>query len=160
MVSRFTLDSATDFLFGKDICSLSAGLPYPSYSPLSESASVHPSNVFASAFSTAQSITALRSRYGMHWPLFEFWKDSVKEHMDIIHDTLNPILTEAVAKKKAARAIGEVKADKDREVKDGENLLEHLVNYTDGHCFCICRTCAISLMPFTFRSYDPAGRDS
>src|ERR1700690_1267046 len=61
MVSRFTLDSATDFLFGNNVRSLSAGLPYPDNSPLTSSYDLsHPANVFAQAFDRAQKLSTLR----------------------------------------------------------------------------------------------------
>lgn len=74
LISRFTLDSATEFLFGNDVHSLAGGLPYPYYhSTTSTSDSdAHPSTRFVHAFQEAQMITAFRSRFGSHWPLFEF----------------------------------------------------------------------------------------
>ncbi|KAJ7292238.1 cytochrome P450 [Mycena rebaudengoi] len=138
MVSRFTLDAATEFLFNHDLGSLSAGLPYPFYVPVSEQKGVipgHLSNVFSTAFQEAQMITAFRSRVGRHWPLMEFWKDKLAEPMAVVHKFLDPILKEAVAKKRASRADGEEKknVEGEREVQEGETLLEHLVNYTEDH---------------------------
>lgn len=141
MVSRFTLDSATEFLFGSNARSLSAGLPYPSYhlSTQTSNSSTHPANVFAHAFSEALTNIAVRSRRGTNWPLAEFWTDKTEKHMTIIHDFIDPILKEAVAKKRNATAsgekTGEVGLRDDREVLDGETLLDHLVNYTEGRYF-------------------------
>ena len=42
IASRITLDSATEFLFGQDVQSLSTGLPYLFYSPLSQSSAHRP----------------------------------------------------------------------------------------------------------------------
>lgn len=58
--------------------------------------------------------------------------------MVVVNKFIDPILSEAVAKKRATRAGGEA-AEKqepvgDREVNDGETLLDHLVNYTEGEC--------------------------
>jgi hypothetical protein len=132
MVSRFTLDSATDFLFGNDVRSLSAGLPYPYNSPLSASyAHSHPSNVFAQAFGEAQRLSGLRSRYGSAWPLKEFWQDKVELHRKVINKFIDPILAEAIAKKQMAQG-GSAKKNGEWEVKDGDTLLDHLVNYTEG----------------------------
>ena len=134
MVSRFTLDSATDFLFGNNVRSLSAGLHYPDNSPLTASHDLsHPANVFAHAFGEAQKLSSLRSRYGSAWPLMEFWKDNVKVHRDVIDKFIDPILVEAIKKKKAINASG--MKDGGREVKDGETLLDHLVNYTEGKLY-------------------------
>ncbi|OAX41096.1 cytochrome P450 [Rhizopogon vinicolor AM-OR11-026] len=136
MVSRFTLDSATEFLFGKDVCSLSAGLIYPPSSPLSKDVAFdnHPANQFAHAFSSAQIATAYRGRFGSAWRLVEFWTDRVKAHMDVCYKFINPILKEALDKKqmlKETETIDERAEAKDREVKEGETLLDHLVNYTE-----------------------------
>lgn len=136
MVSRFTLDSATEFLFGRDVCSLSAGLIYPPSSPHSKSVASenHPANKFAHAFSEAQIGTAYRGRFGSAWRLSEFWTDRVKKHMDVCYKFIDPILKEALEKKKMLKdngLIGEKGDTKDREVTEGETLLDHLVNYTE-----------------------------
>lgn len=131
LASRFTMDSATEFLFAHDVHSLGAGLPYPHYSPLAESSENHdhPANKFSRAFDEAQRITSFRSRRGGSWPLQEFWSDKVKEHMVVVNSFITPILAAAVQKK---RELGEQeKPAGDREVRDGESLLDHLINYTD-----------------------------
>lgn len=135
-MQRFTLDSASEFLLGHDVCSLSADLPYPFYSSLAKSLgeSTHPADIFANAFAEGQTICAVRLRYGASWPLLEFWRDKTKKHVATIHQFIDPILAEAVQNKKATRDGGG-HADKDmqnREVKEGGTLLEHLVNYTEG----------------------------
>ncbi|KAL4075543.1 cytochrome P450 [Scleroderma citrinum] len=125
MVYRFTLDSATEFLFGKDVRSLSAGLVYPKNSPLSHDPAYknHPANLFAYAFSEAQSLSAYR----------EFWSDRVAKQMDVCYKFIDPILEEALEKKKlanAGKAVAE-KTNAEKEVVEGDTLLEHLVNYTE-----------------------------
>jgi hypothetical protein len=105
MVARFTIDSASSFLFGQNVRSLDAGLPYPynvSTDTSKSPAAAHPSSAFATAFQEAQTITALRSRFGEHWPLSEFWVDRLEKPMSIVRGFLDPILEEAVAKKRAA----------------------------------------------------------
>ncbi|KAK7000190.1 cytochrome P450 [Favolaschia claudopus] len=150
MVARFTMDTASSFLFGKDVRSLDAGLPYPhNFSPpLSSSESIfsssnttqttHASTAFANAFQSAQTITALRTRLNTHWPLAEFWKDDLIEPMRIVRGFLDPILKEAVEKNRVKVGSGEggvkdkdVNAMEDRQVLEAETLLDHLVNYTD-----------------------------
>ncbi|KAG5719961.1 Cytochrome P450 52A3 [Termitomyces sp. T112] len=133
LASRFTMDSATEFLFAKDVQSLGAGLPYPHYSSLSRStfSERHPANIFSKAFDEAQRHLALRSRFGAVWPLSEFWKDKVAEKMGPIFEFINPILTAAVARNKAAGNNEKLGANVDREVQDGECLLDHLIKYTD-----------------------------
>ncbi|KAG5653281.1 hypothetical protein H0H81_001345 [Sphagnurus paluster] len=125
------MDSATEFLFAKDVQSLGAALPYPHYSPLSQSLASenHPANIFSKAFDEAQRRIAFRARYGASWPLTEFWKDKIQEQMGPIYNFITPILEDAVSRKKEAVKLG---ADDDREVQDGESLIDHLINYTDG----------------------------
>ncbi|KIM42776.1 hypothetical protein M413DRAFT_444437 [Hebeloma cylindrosporum] len=134
LASRFTMDSATEFLFNQDVRSLAAGLPYPHYSSLVNTVSHdHPANKFSRAFDEAQRLIALRSRRGVNWPMAEFWKDKVQEQMKIVNAFIEPIMRAAVTKKQAQRGDTKQQAvlEKDREVKDGESLLEHLINYTE-----------------------------
>jgi hypothetical protein len=133
--SRFTLDSATDFLFGTDVRTLSVGLPYPASSPLAKasSSSPHFADRFARAFAEAQVVTAVRSFWADSWPLAEFWEDKTKKHMKIVHGFIEPILKEAVERKRASGRGGETRDPKDDiEVKEDETFLDHLVNYTEG----------------------------
>ena len=134
MISRFTLDSATEFLFGKDVCSLSAGLLHPPNSPLAKDDAFenHPANRFFHAFLAAQSATSSRQRVGLSWQLSEFWSDRVKKHMHVCHKFIDPILQEALSKKKALKEAGLVPEKNDKETVEGETLLDHLVNYTEG----------------------------
>jgi hypothetical protein len=145
------MDSASSFLFGQNVRSLDAGLPYPynvSTDASKSPAAAHPSSAFATAFQEAQTITALRSRFGEHWPLSEFWADRLGKPMSIVRGFLDPILEEAVAKKRAAgmqennKKMNELG---DRQVEEGESLLDHLVNYTDGTCV-QCLTVSKDLM--------------
>ncbi|KAJ6563483.1 cytochrome P450 [Mycena sp. CBHHK59/15] len=129
MVSRFTMDAATSFLFNQDAHSLSAGLPYPFYATeksTQSAAAAHPANVFSIAFSEAQSITAMRNRFGDHWPLIEFWKDKLVQHMDVVRKFLDPILTEAVAKKRGSRA-GSNDSEKEDDLAEREVQEDHTI---------------------------------
>jgi cytochrome P450 len=125
LVSRFTLDSATEFLFGYDVGSLSGGLPYPHYVTTGKTSSPseeHPSSRFVTAFTEAQKILSFRMRFGIHWPLAEFWEDKLKKPIRVVHDFINPIVAQAIKRKRATEADLE---------KDDETLLEHLVNSTE-----------------------------
>ncbi|KIJ19741.1 hypothetical protein PAXINDRAFT_67438 [Paxillus involutus ATCC 200175] len=132
--SRFTLDSATEFLFGKNVSSLSAGLVYPPSSPLSKDPSIlnHPANRFAQAFSESQVAAAYRANYGSSWRFTEPWQDQVLKRIKICSEFIDPILTDTLAEKHELKKHGLLEVeDGEREVKDGETLLEHLVNYTE-----------------------------
>lgn len=126
LVARFTLDSATEFLFGMDVRSLSKGLPYP---PTAwNSKNTVEENDFASAFLKAQIASASRGRLQDLWGLREFWKDRVLPHTIEVDKVVIPILEEALRKKaeKAAAGLAE------KEVSDEDTLLSSLVKVTDG----------------------------
>jgi hypothetical protein len=131
-VSRFTIDSATEFLLGSSICTLSAGLPYPASSPLANSDAFvnHPSNTFTRAFEFAQFFSMRRAGYGSSWPLAEFWKDKVKPHRKIIDQFIEPIL--AVALTKQVAVMNEASTDRRKLDTEVETLLSHLLNHTQG----------------------------
>ncbi|PPQ73503.1 hypothetical protein CVT24_007649 [Panaeolus cyanescens] len=129
LIARFTLDSATEFLFGNDAKSLAGGLPYPHYIQSSNSNTQfndHPSSRFVNAFSQAQSVTSFRMRFGVHWPLTEFWHDKIKEPMKVVHDFIDPIVAQAIERKRELKAVAQEEQD-----KDDETLLENLVNSTE-----------------------------
>ena len=133
IATRFTLDSATEFLFGMDVCSLSTPIPYPYNSPQAQQISnssfnnLDSATRFAKAFSEAQSITLSRSRFGLLWPLFEFWHDRMEEPMKIVHELIDPIVVDAIAKRKFWDS-GQGKSPTDRE----KTLLEDLASSTGG----------------------------
>jgi hypothetical protein len=131
------MDSATEFLFAHDVHSLSAGLPYPYYTPLSKNADLHnhPANQFARAFDEAQKLTALRARRGIMWPLYEMWRDEVEVPMRVVRAFVEPIVKGAVEREKG-RALKEGRGYSKNGIgevpREGESLLEHLVKLTDG----------------------------
>ncbi len=132
------MDSATEFLFAHDVRSLAAGLPYPHYNPLAAASNNvnHPANKFARAFDEAQRLAALRVRRGRLWPLNEFFKDKVGEQMEIVRGFVDPIVIKAIEKKREREKVHGVEENK--EVKDGESLLDHLVKLSDGtFCFIV-----------------------
>ncbi|KAI9572477.1 cytochrome P450 [Boletus coccyginus] len=132
VASRFTLDSATEFLFGKDVRSLSAGIVYPPSSPLFNDPTFlhHPANRFVHAFTESQIATASRTNYGTSWRFAEFWQDQVEKHMQVCYEFVDPIVADTLAKKQQGQPGSDVN-DGMGTVKEGETLLEHLVHYTE-----------------------------
>lgn len=130
-MSRFTLDSATEFLFGNCVESLSAGLPYPhnaAYIPsIQRTAKGDAANEFAGAFLKAQEVISVRERSGWVWPLFEIASDKSYEPMQIVNAYIEPIVKEALRKKRES-PVQEKGIDTDSE---HDTLLDHLVNVTD-----------------------------
>ncbi|KAF9459406.1 CYP63 cytochrome P450 monooxygenase-like protein [Collybia nuda] len=131
LMGRFTLDSASEFLFGHCMHALSAGLPYPHNAgfipPEYKSAGSDRANEFARAFLAAQEIISSRERNGWIWPLMEIKEDKTKEPMKIVNAYLAPIIKEAIAKKEAAPKREESEKG-EKVVEDGETLIDHLVN--------------------------------
>ena len=136
LLLRFTLDTATEFLFGQNVKSLSAELPYPS-THKGYIRPTHPSDEFALAFNRTQEYTFPRALYGRVWPLFEFWKDSVTAERNLTDKFINPLI-EAALQRKNANGVYELN-------KEGGSLLDHLVNLTDGAIFNLTRrfTCIV-----------------
>lgn len=83
MISRFSLDSASDFLFGKNVHSLGDPLPYPHNAPNIRSVHKSDAEEFSDAFADAQSVIAERFKFGWLWPLTEIFEDKTKESMKI-----------------------------------------------------------------------------
>ena len=127
MAGRFTLDSATEFLLGHNVGSLSAEIPYPPFASHKNPKSFydHPSNKFLGAFTEAQIGTAVRTTSGTEWPFLEFWQDKVTPSRKIIDDFSEPLIEKALNERELGSKIG-------AEVADDEDmtLLAHLVKVT------------------------------
>ncbi|KAF9526181.1 cytochrome P450 monooxygenase pc-1 [Crepidotus variabilis] len=127
---RFTLDSATSFLFGHCVDSLSADLPYPSNTSYPPPQLLTPqgnaANSFARAFAESQEVISFRERYGWIWPLLEITKDKTHEPMKIVKAYIEPIVNEALERKRSTDPEANSKGG-----EDDETLLDHLVRVTD-----------------------------
>jgi hypothetical protein len=71
-------------------------------------------------------VIARRSRLNEAWKLREFWEDRIIEPMATIGKVLDPIIENAL-KKKGKKEVGAAGDN-----LEGETLLSHLVNLTDG----------------------------
>ncbi|KAJ7485209.1 cytochrome P450 monooxygenase pc-2 [Mycena galericulata] len=123
VVSRFTLDSATEFLFERSVDSMAAGLPYPESWPVANSSYFlnHPSNTYVRSFVLSQTLLVMRAPFGSKWPLSEFWKDKIKPHRKIIDEFIEPLLNRELERKNK----------QEDEQKDEGSFLTHLVQATD-----------------------------
>ncbi len=81
---------------------------------------------FAHAFLSAQEVISIRERSGWVWPLFEITADKSYQPMQVVNAYIEPIVREALRKKRQASSEEKAVADSD----DG-TLLDHLVNVTD-----------------------------
>ena len=129
-MSRFTLDTATEFLFGTCVHSLKASPPYPHNVTLPPASSDTNRTVsaFSHAFLEAQKAIAERERFGWIWPLSEIWGDKTRKPMQIVDGYIEPIIQEALAKKAGAFD----KKDTGEHLDEGETLLDHLIRVTEG----------------------------
>jgi len=125
LLSRYTMDTATEFLFGQDVQSLSAGLPYPSAYSGFVPPRDHPSGKFTHAFNRAQRYAFPRGFFASAWRLLDFWEDTVQTQMGMTNQFIDPLIHAALQKKRDARGVYEANVD------DG-TLLDHLVQQTDG----------------------------
>ncbi|CAE6339442.1 unnamed protein product [Rhizoctonia solani] len=119
LVARFTLDSGTEFLFGRDAHSLDASLPYPHGEHADDSAS------FAAAFSRAQGQIMHRFGLAMFWPWMELFWDRTADDMKIINAYVTPILRKKLEKGPDIESKTTSEGD-----RDGDTLLDHLINFT------------------------------
>jgi hypothetical protein len=85
VIARFTLDSASEFLFGKNVESLDGVLPYPhNVAPAYNTHSI-PADDFPKAFAEAQYIISERFNIGWPWPLLEIFEDKTKKPMKVVN---------------------------------------------------------------------------
>ncbi|KAF8722643.1 hypothetical protein AX14_009726 [Amanita brunnescens Koide BX004] len=126
LMSRFTLDTATEFLFGNCVHSLSACLPYPhnATSPSTFTDTNSSVSAFSQAILEVQHVIANRARFGWMWPLREIWEDKTRKPMEIVDGYIEPIIREALAKKKAGAFDTK---DTGERLNGGETLLDHLI---------------------------------
>jgi len=132
--SRFTLDSATEFLFGTCVHSLKSGLPHSANANVSSgpaSGALSTAEEFAKAFSHVQDVIAERTRLGPYWPLWEIFGNKTAASMKIVIAFLDPILASALEKRSVPSDVTD--AEKSDEIDDDETLLDHLAKFTDGN---------------------------
>ena len=120
MVSRFTLDSACQFLFGEQLKCLEAGIPYPANADRKDPPQFtdHPSGPVAEAFSVGLNEVTLRSIIGEQWALREFWADQVKPHREMVDRLIEPMLN---------KALQEGFSNTEKTSHEGETLLSAII---------------------------------
>ncbi|KAF8174326.1 cytochrome P450 [Mycena galopus ATCC 62051] len=135
LIGRFTMDSATEFLFGSCVNSLHASLPFPHNatftSPTSESARAQVATAFLAAFNESMLYIAGRVRVGYIWPILEMSTDKTVAPMQIVNAYIDPIIHDAVEKQKLAKSVGASMETTDEKDKEG-TLLDALLNVTSG----------------------------
>ncbi|KDR66926.1 hypothetical protein GALMADRAFT_258809 [Galerina marginata CBS 339.88] len=127
LFGRFTLDASSEFLFGKNLETLSAALPIPGKTQMGPkgSATEDAWGSFAKAFEMAQVNITARGRLGSIWPLFELFKDKNEEHCKAIKLWLDPLVRKALDDKRRLDQAGVSTPIADK------NFMEHLAESTD-----------------------------
>lgn len=139
VMHRFTLDAATEHLFGSCVDSLrtpSGLLPLPfnsnsTHKHTQKQGEGEEENLaiqFSAAFLQAQIVIAERERYGRIWPLLEIFKDRAREPMEVVNRYLDPVIRDAVGRYNEKKAVAGEKGEVEEE--GGETLLDHLVTLT------------------------------
>ncbi|KAJ6478100.1 cytochrome P450 [Mycena vitilis] len=132
LVGRFTMDSATEFLFGTCVDSLKANIPYAHNvafpPPQSTSAHAQTANRFIEMFNDAMQVIAQREWIGAPWPLWEMFEDKTVAPMKVVSAFLDPIISAAIEKKRLAEGLA-LAAETKGEV-EAETLLDELLNST------------------------------
>ncbi|KAJ7243965.1 cytochrome P450 monooxygenase pc-1 [Mycena rebaudengoi] len=139
LIGRFTMDTATEFLFGHCVDSLMAPIPYPhnmaqpatvAYSTDGgTNASAQMANKFIEAFNESMLVISRREDLGHIWPLYEIFHDKTAAPMKIVSAFLDPIIHAAVEKKRATEAAF-VQVGGGKQMIEGETLLDELLNST------------------------------
>ncbi|KAJ4478450.1 cytochrome P450 [Lentinula aciculospora] len=128
LFARFTLDTASEFLFGKSLDTLQAELPGQGRHAIKMgpkgSAIDDEFGSFAWAFEDVQIKISTRMRVGNIWPMFELFQDKTEKSNAVVHDFLRPLVDQALEKKHM----------EDNKVGDeNETFLDHLAQSTDDH---------------------------
>ncbi|KAJ7853718.1 cytochrome P450 monooxygenase CYP63 [Mycena olivaceomarginata] len=113
LVSRFTLDSASEFLFGMKLNTLSQPLTVPGKVKLGPKGSIPIDGAtefdeFTEAFERVAVIITRRGTQGDTWPLLELFEDKTEDSIATIMNWLEPIVNRAISDKENGKAAGAV----------------------------------------------------
>ncbi|KAF9220585.1 cytochrome P450 monooxygenase CYP63 [Gyrodon lividus] len=127
LYARFTIDAASEFLFGKNLDTLSGKLPMAGLTTLSDRGSVTEDawGTFAKAFEAVQQIITIRARTGLLWPVFELFDDKTMPYVDTIRQWVDPLVRQTLEDKAAAKKLG-VNGN-----LEDKTFLQHLADSTE-----------------------------
>ena len=112
LFARFTVDTASEFLFGENLDTLSYrndGF-----------------NSFTRAFVDIQALILRRNMLGNFWPVLEFFKDKSQGHKKVIRAWVDPLVARAVQIQKELKEKGQTANP------DDCTFLEYLATTTQG----------------------------
>ncbi|KAF8736947.1 hypothetical protein AX14_013681 [Amanita brunnescens Koide BX004] len=127
LYARFSIDTASEFLFGKNLETLSASLPVPGSTRMGPkgSATEDTWGSFVEAFETAQQEVTRRARIGYYWPLFELFQDRNQKNAKRIREWLDPLVDMALQEKAKSEIHGINSPVEDK------TFLQHLADSTN-----------------------------
>ncbi|KAI0076688.1 cytochrome P450 [Panus rudis PR-1116 ss-1] len=127
LYARFTLDTASEVLFGEKLNTLHGALPIPGQTGLSAkgSATNDEFGSFAQSFEKAQEIIIERTNRGYFWPIYQLFKDDVQPHAETIDRFLDPIISRVLLHKQQMRKAGIVST------VEHSTFLEYLTDNTE-----------------------------
>jgi hypothetical protein len=128
LYARFTIDAASEFLFGKNLDTLSGQLPTAGSAILGERGSSTDDawGTFVKAFEAVQQIITVRGRTGIIWPVFELLDDKTAPYVDTIRQWIDPIVRQTLEERAASKQAG---TSGNLEEK---TFLQHLADSTEG----------------------------
>ncbi|KAF8556689.1 cytochrome P450 monooxygenase CYP63 [Imleria badia] len=125
LYARFTIDAASEFLFGKNLDTLSGQLPTPGSTPSERGSSTNDAwGTFVKAFEAVQQIITVRARTGIIWPVFELLDDKTSPYVETIRQWVDPLVHQ-ILEEKASKQAG---INGNLEEK---TFLQHLADSTD-----------------------------
>ena len=112
LIARLTVDTASEFLFGENLDTLSYG--------------EDGFGSFTDAFMAIQEELCRRNLLGGIWPLFELFEDKCEKHKRVIRSWVDPLVTRVVQIQKQMKEKGQTVDPKD------STFLEYLATTTEG----------------------------
>ncbi|KAJ7502610.1 cytochrome P450 monooxygenase CYP63 [Mycena galericulata] len=111
LVSRFALDSASEFLFGTKLDTLLQPLTIPGKAKLGPKGSIPSEGAtkfdeFTEAFERVAVLITRRGAQGPTWPLFELFTDKTEGSIATITSWMEPVVGQAIAKKERRKESG------------------------------------------------------
>lgn len=130
LLHRFTLDSASEFLFGTQLDTLLRPLTEPGKVKLGPKGSIpidrtNEFDIFTEAFERVAVLVTRRGTQGTTWPLMELFEDKTEEPIRIIMDWLEPFVKQAVERRENMKGL------QGSDVQD-RVFLDFLALQTDG----------------------------
>ena len=131
---RFTIDSASEFLFGSCVHSIDDGLPYPQHVRSQDSRKIGTSDKedFARAVTQVEDTIIQRLQLGFLWPIPETFSSKTARPMKVIDAYLEPILSAAIERRNKHRKLNPSAKENPDEIEEDETLVDHLLKVTDG----------------------------